>query len=233
VSSSLAVAVALVACACGHEPEQRHGPSSADLSPSLYHKIVLDAGASLNPEGQLTVLGIRGRSRDGTLHEIAAEPVYDDTFVLLPADGSAIELDGTTHPWQAMHEDATDADLDEVPDVGLLRPGEYKAAVRASSKDIAGQLTYHVRTLEDSGMVPGWRDTDHDGVWSQRERLASEERGDTLTAILFHSGGDGAPAAIGCQVMAAEDHARLIAQLDGADSFNYVLVDAIAVRSAL
>ena len=76
------------------------------------------------------------------------------------------------------------------------------------------------------GKLPGWRDTDHDGVLTAAERAASERRTDGLTDVLFHQGEGGAPAAVGCQVLPASSIGAFTKAVGGARArFRYVLVD--------
>lgn len=217
----LAVALALAGCAAGGDDPvtASAGGGKADGTGRTfddYAAIVEASGATVNPGGQTTVVGLRGAS-------IAAH-VFDDTFAILTPDHRVLELAGSTHPWESSSTQSPDVDGDGVGDVGTLRPGEYRVVPRSSAQNILGIATYHV-TMAGSDRVPGWRDTDHDGVISDAEREASEARGDTLGAILFHAEGPGGPSAIGCQVFSPDTQKQLVARI-GAHTFDYVLVDA-------
>jgi len=200
--------------------------------------LIRAVGGEVNPGGRVSVLGLRGRSLDGSWHDTYAVPDHDDTFLVLRPDGSLVEVAGSTHPFVSVSSAATDADGDGTGDVGMIRPvrgslahdpaapGHYVAVARPPARNIADRPTYAIRTADDRGGLPGWRDTDHDGLYSDEERAASETRGDRLTAVLFHQSGPGAPAAIGCQVFPAEGMARLVEAVGGADAiFDYILMD--------
>jgi hypothetical protein len=180
-----------------------------------------------------TVLGLRGMSLAGELHDTQASETFDDTLVVLTPDHRAIELAGSTHPWRKGSSSVPDANGDGAGDVGMLRPGVYSIVPRDASQDILRQATFHVRTLAGNGYVPAWRDTDHDGVVSAAERATSESRGDLMSAVLFHVEAEGAPAAVGCQVQSPESHKRFVTLLGGRVAFQYVLVDAHDVADEL
>jgi hypothetical protein len=231
VAMTLALAGAITGCAV----DDLEAPGSADpggggkadgsmpaRSYEVYAAIVESTGATLGTRP--VVLGLRGLSLDGALHDTSAGPRYDDTLVVLRA-GQVTELNVSTHPWLMASNHVPDVNRDGAGDVGLVRPGRYSVVARPSSRDIVGQPTFHV-TVAGADAIPAWRDTDHDGVISDLERTASESRGDLMTAILFHVGGDAAPAAVGCQVQAADSHRRFVAALGGRVAFDYVLVDA-------
>lgn len=171
------------------------------------------------------VIGVRGRDLAGNMHDTRVRREYDDTLVVLTADRRIVKLAASTHPWETEGgADVPDVDRDGRPDVGMIRPGQYVAVRRDASRDIAGARTYQVTVPSGSDRLPGWRNTDHDDAYSPDERSASEARGDTLTAVLFHQGGDGAPKAVGCQVLDASGIRRLTAEAGA--RFDYLLVDA-------
>ncbi len=216
-----------------------------------YAAIVRANGGEVNPGGRPTVLGIRGMNTDGEQHPTTfrgGRGGYNDTFVVLTADGHVHELRGATHPGQSRSSAAPDVDgsaqragIDRETlrndaqarnrhgDVGMIRPGNYEVVPNGPH---AGADSFHVRTSEGSGRIPGWRDTNHSGTLSDAERAASEQRGDNLTEILFHQGGSG-PVSIGCQTMPPEEHRRFTQLVGGRRaSFNYTLVDANDANAA-
>lgn len=219
---------------CGGEADAPMSASDALREPSArvervdheaYASIVRARGGAVNPQGRVTVLGIRGLDVSGRIHDARVVREYDDTLVVLRPDGTAFKLAVSTHPWETRAAGVPDVDGDRTPDVGMIRPGEYAVARREASRNILGKPTFAIGT-QASDRVPGWRDTNHDGVYDERERAQSESRGDTLTGVLFHQGGAGAPAAVGCQVL-ADAEMRAFAELTaGSPRFNYVLVDA-------
>jgi hypothetical protein len=191
--------------------------------------IVLAAGATPNPNGLVTVLGVRGRSLDGTLHDASARQVYDDTFIVLRPNGVAFVLAGSTHPFQSAGVPGVpDVNGDGVPDVGRIRPGQYVAVGRGKDRLVGGLPAYDVVTFAArDGRLPGVRDTNHDGAWDAAEDAASGARSDGLTGVLFHHGDRGAPAVVGCQVLSAGDMATIVKAVGGPTArFHYVLVDA-------
>jgi hypothetical protein len=174
--------------------------------------------------GRPLAIGIRGRDLTGKVHAAHVARVLDDTLAVLTPDQRVIELAVSTHPWETESTAVPDVDGDGHPDVGMIRPGTYQAVRRDASRNIAGQPTFHVVTRANDDRIPGWRNTDHDDAYSTEERTSSESRGDTLTAVLFHQIGDGAPAAVGCQVL-DRDGIRSLSAVGGA-GFDYLLVDA-------
>lgn len=170
------------------------------------------------------VIGVRGRNVRGEPHDVKIAPAYDDTLVVLTPDRRALVLPASTHPWERAGPGVPDVDGDGVPDVGMIRPGKYVAVRRDPRRDIAGAPTFHVLTVNGRGKLPGFRNTDQDDTFSAAERRRSEARGDTLTAVLFHRIGPGAPGAVGCQVLDAEGMHRLASAVG--ERFDYLLVDA-------
>jgi hypothetical protein len=189
-----------------------------------YAQIVRENGGTVNPKGRATVLGLRGMSRDGERHDTGSTRRYDDTFVVLTLDGRVRELRGATHPGQRTSTMSPDASGDGRADVGMIRPGNYEVVPNGAH---GGNACFHVRTQGGSGRLPGWRDTNQDGVFSDDERLASEQRGDVLTGVLFHPGGETAPKSIGCQTMPPTEYQRFVDMIGGPTAaFSYTLVDA-------
>lgn len=189
-----------------------------------YARIVRENGGEVCPDGRPTVLGIRGLSRDGEVHDTGSTRRYDDTFVVLTADGRVQELRGATHPGQRSSTQSPDVTGDGQGDVGMIRPGTFDVVPNGQH---GGNASYHVRTTGGSGRLSGWRDTNQDGRFSDTERAASERRGDTLTGVLFHQGGDNAPRSIGCQTLSPADYDRFVETLGGPRTrFSYTLVDA-------
>jgi len=182
---------------------------------AMYASMVERAGGQVCPNGQPTVLGLR----QGTGTSARA---YDDAFVVLTPDGRVQRFGGATHPGQNSSTASPDVTGDGRGDVGMIRPGNYQVVPNGPH---AGAASFHVRTLGGSGNVPGWRDTNHDGRFSESEQAGSESRRDTLSGVLFHQGGSNAPSSIGCQTMSPAEYQRFLNAVGGSRaSFTYTLV---------
>ena len=224
-----ATAIALGACAVEDGSPTGQGEDALTaLGPEAYRAYAaLAIEGGLTPvAGTITVLGLRGLAVDGANHATAFGHAFDDTIVVFRADGaSVLRFAASTHPFE-LHGVAgvPDVNGDHVADVGMIRPGVYDVAGR--DRLIAGVASYAV-TQGGSGRLPGWRDVDHDGILTDAERSAAEQRHDGLTDILFHQGdGPAAPAAVGCQVLPGDAIRSFISAVGGAKAkFRYVLVD--------
>jgi peptidoglycan hydrolase-like protein with peptidoglycan-binding domain len=196
-----------------------------------YANIVRANGGEVNPNGQPTVLGIRGMSRDGQVHDTGSTRRYDDTMVVLTPDGRVREFAGATHPGQNSSSSSPDVAgrnggrRDGAGDVGMINTGNYQVVPNGVRN---GAASYHVRDESGrSGRLDGVRDTNHDGQFSTEERNRSAQRGDQLTAVLFHPGGSTRPSSIGCQTLSPSDYREFVDAIGGGRaSFNYSLVDA-------
>ncbi len=231
-----ALLLSLLLAACASQTADGVGEPSADSElgntpagdPAKYPgylRIVREAGGDVTT-GHVVVLGLRGRSMDGTLHDTHTGKVYDDTFVIL-RNGTALELQGSTHPWFTHSVSSPDVDGDHLPDVAMIRPGRYHAAPRPASSNIGGLPSFHVVTVAGNGSLPTWRDTKHDGSYDAAERAASEKRHDLASSILVHLGGLPDVPAIGCQVLPHDElQTVLSAVASQKNGFDYVLVDA-------
>lgn len=217
------VAVACAAPATGDDGVADDHAALGSDAYRVYAELAAEAGAAPSP-GAVTVLGLRGLSLDGTVHATKFAHAFDDTLVVLRADGSVARFAASTHPFELQGVPGVpDVDGDGVPDVGIIRPGVYDATGRDAT--IAGAASFVV-TQRGRGRLPGWRDVDHDGVISDAERAASERRNDGLTDVLFHRGEGGAPPAVGCQVLPSSAIHTFTAAVGGARArFRYVLVD--------
>jgi hypothetical protein len=189
-----------------------------------YATLAAASGAAPAP-GTVTVLGLRGLSVDGAKHGTSFERSFDDTLIVLGADGvTALRFAASTHPFERKGVPGVpDVNGDRVADVGMIRPGVYDVAGR--DRLIAGAASFVV-TQGGAGKLPGWRDVDHDGLLTDDERAASERRNDGLTDVLFHQGEGAAPPAVGCQVLPASAIRAFTTAVGGGHArFRYVLVD--------
>lgn len=181
----------------------------------MYASMVTRAGGQVCPNGQPTVLGLRQGVGGATRR-------YEDTFVVLTPDGHVHRFNGATHPGQSRSTMSPDQNGDGVGDVGMIRPGNYQVVPNGPH---AGAASFHVRTLGGSGNLPGWRDTNHDGQYSEAERTASQNQRSTLSGVLFHQGNGSSPSSIGCQTLSPSEYRRFLDAVGGARaSFTYTLV---------
>ena len=232
------LALALLVPACAADSAREEGGdvgggegAVSETDYAAWAPLVTASGAQLHPSGLVTVLGVRGRGLEGERHDATSKQVYDDTFVILKPDHTALILAGSTHPFQTSGVPGVpDVDGDGAMDVGRIRTGQYLAVGRGNTRLVGGLAAYDVVTFSGrDGRLPGVRDTNHDGVFDAEESERSLSRSDGLTAVLFHHGDRGAPAVVGCQVLSAPAMKTLIRAVGGAGvKFHYVLVDAPA-----
>lgn len=172
-----------------------------------HYKQMLEArGFTLDPTNP-TVVGLRGLDTKGDAHDTTSAAKYDDTIVVLTKDAKGhphvSTFPGSTHPGQStsatMGSDGVpDVNGDRQADVGMINAGEYKVV---PTKDHAGNKAWAIQTVDGSGRLPGVRDTNHDGVYSEAERQASQSRApaaDALTGVMIHQGGPSNPWSTGC-----------------------------------
>jgi hypothetical protein len=196
-------------------------PPSEREKYEFYASIIRRHGGQVNPNGVPTVLGMRAVAPGAG---VSSNNRFDDTFVVLLPSGRVHEFRGATHPAQYASSISPDVNRDGRGDVGMIRPGNYMAVPNGNFK---GRPSFHIKTMEGSGRLPGWRDTNQDGVYSPEELRASEARGDGLTEVLFHRGNELSATSIGCQTLSSADYDRFVSVLGGANaSFSYTLVDA-------
>jgi len=184
--------------------------------------------------GKTTVIGKRRGS-------LARSMTYEDTLVVFRADGTIVRFAATTKPAQMPNPSSStvpDVDKDGRKDLGIVRPGVYRAV-----GDVTFGLPGHERTAfkivteEGEGGLPAWRDLSGDGVFSSSERTTSEERGYTISGIYIHYGfdpagttvGDGTyvgPWSVGCQNVLYDELDAFVEAVGGAKAtFRYAIVD--------
>ena len=127
-----------------------------------YERMLTSRGFTLHPS-EPTVLALRGMNPDGASHDTTSASRYDDTMVVLQRDAQGqpqvTTLAGSTHPGQATagiggSVGVPDVDGNGAADVGMLNAGEYLLVRRT---DHNGAAAWDVRTLANSGAVPGAR----------------------------------------------------------------------------
>lgn len=192
-------------------PPAAPSPDEADWQ--RYAAMVRAAGGLVNPGGRPTVLGLRTQTDRST--------AFRDQLVVLTADHRVRVFNGSTVPSMRNSSDAPDINRDGIYDVGVIKPGNYQVGPH---REFMGGPSF---SLNGAGPVPGWRDTDGDGLYSVEEKRASEARGDTLSGVLFHRGMPDRPVSVGCVTMAPDVFDQFFAAVGGRDArFNFTLVDA-------
>jgi hypothetical protein len=168
-----------------------------------YQKMLEARGYTVDPKTP-TVVALRGVNSTGGKQVTTAVSAYDDTIVVLNKDAKGkpvvTELAGTTHPGQSTAAvggtvGVPDVNGDGKADVGMMEPGEYRLVPHG---DHAGAKAWDVRTVDGSGQIPGVRDTNQDGKYTEAEREASQSRKDVLTGVMIHQGGKTEPWSAGC-----------------------------------
>ena len=231
----LVAALFALTTGCAAAPSESTDGESADLTATTpdpafakWAQVAALAGATVNRNREATVIGVRGASLDGTTHATRARHAFDDYVVVLKPDHSIVKIPMSTHPFETGGvAGVPDVDGDGVEDVGMIHPGLYRAVGRGNTRLVGGHNAFDVSTAAGSGRLPGTRDTNHDGVFSDAEAAASDDRGDKVTSVLFHHANGGAPPAVGCQVFEEAGIVALIAAVGGSKaSFDYALVGA-------
>jgi peptidoglycan hydrolase-like protein with peptidoglycan-binding domain len=190
------------------------GASQAEKFEHYRSIVMANGGQDPRTSDKPVVLGVRGIDRNGNQHETRNRAAYDDSFVVLNRNGTVTELRGNTHAGQVTSS--------LVNHVGMIRSGNFNVVpngVRAGKDQ--GLPSFHVRTQSGSGNIPGIRDRNADGQFSDRE-IGNR---DSMTEILFHPGGTTSPHSIGCQTLPPEEYRRFLRAI-GSQGFNYTLVDA-------
>lgn len=123
-------------------------------------------------------------------------PKYDDKFVLLTNEDLPVIFSGATHAYQLNSTESQDLNHDGVGDVACICPGSYILTDALS----APYPIFILTTPDGNGNVPAWRDTNHDGKFSDSELAVKT----TANAVLFHTGWDAPPdsahrSSIACQ----------------------------------
>jgi hypothetical protein len=203
-------------------------PKNASMKEKFDHyaAIVRANGGKVNPNGQATVLGVRGMDSSGNVHATSLKGkgmLYDDMIVVLKPNGTVLEIPANTHGNQSYQRRAPDANGDGKGDLGMIRPGNYSVVPNGQ---YLGNASFHVRTTEGSGRLPGYRDTNQDGTFSEAEKANAERKGYVSTEILFHRGGDNHNWSMGCQTLNGPQYDQFLKAVGGKGAaFNYSLVD--------
>lgn len=181
----------------------RLAPASAsEAEPFEHYRGILESrGYALDPP---TVLAIRGMSSDGTVHMTSSTRSYDDTIVVLTRDANGEAhvrvFAGATHPGQSTADiggkvGVPDGNDDGNAAVGMIKSGEYQLEPRGNHN---GAWAWNVRTTGGSGDLPGWRDTDQEGLYEPPEHSTSDAEGHTLDGVMIHQGAGDRPQSAGC-----------------------------------
>jgi hypothetical protein len=187
------------------------------------------------PEGRNYLIGLRALALDAVFtHILASAPVYDDTFVWLDLDGSVRRFAGATHSYQAPSEHVR---ADEArTELATIRPGRYRVN---KTYDFRDHPALEVFNLDGSNFIPAWLDrerrTGEQTISELPTRISQlNPHGSYTRGIMFHPGfdtthGTGAFSSFGCQTAPLAEIQRLAA----AETFDYVLLDAVEVLRRL
>jgi peptidoglycan hydrolase-like protein with peptidoglycan-binding domain len=189
------------------------GASQAEKFAHYRNIVMQNGGEDPLTSNKPVVLGVRGIDKSGNTHASTSARAYDDTFVVLNKNGSVTELRGSTHAGQKTSS--------LVSAVGMIRSGNFDVVPNGVRSKDNGMASWHVRTKDGSGNIPGTRDTNGDGRFSDAE-IAKRS---TMTEILFHPGNVDSPQSIGCQTLPPDEYRRFLAAVGG-NGFSYSLVDA-------
>ncbi len=190
-------------------------------------------GVVIEP-GETTVIGKRRGS-------LARSTKYEDTLVVFRANGTIVRFVGTTKPAQMPNASSSvvpDVDKDGRKDLGIVRPGVYRA-VGDTTFGLPGheRTAFKIVTEEGQAGLPAWRDLTGDGVFSPSERTLSEQRSYTISGIYIHYGFDPSgttlgngkyvgPWSVGCQNILYDELDTFVEAVGGAKaSFRYAIVD--------
>jgi hypothetical protein len=166
---------------------------------------------------------------------------YEDTLVVFTADGTIVRFLGTTKPAQMPSPGSAvvpDVDDDGRKDLGIVRPGVYRAH-GSTTYGLAGyeRAAFKITTEDDEGGLPAWRDLTGDGVYSASEKMLSEQRKYLISGIYIHYGFAPAgttlgadtyvgPWSVGCQNVLYKELDSFVQAVGGADAtFRYAIVD--------
>jgi hypothetical protein len=188
------------------------GASQAEKFAHYRNIVMQNGGEDPLTSNKPVVLGVRGIDKSGRTHESTSARAFDDTFVVLNKNGSVTELRGSTHAGQKTSS--------LVSAVGMIRTGNFDVVPNGVRAKDNGMASWHVRTKDGSGNIPGARDTNGDGRFSDAEIA----RRSTMTEILFHPGTADSPQSIGCQTLPPDEYRRFLAAVGG-NGFSYSLVD--------
>jgi len=189
-------------------------------------------GVVIEP-GKVTVVAKR-RGAD------ALSTTYDDTLVVFRSDGTIARFAGTTKPAQMPVPGSSivpDVDGDGRKDLGIVRPGVYRAH-GGTSYGVPGyeRSAFKVTTETDDPDLPAWRDLTGDGVYSASEKMLAEQRSYTIDGIYIHYGFAPAgttlgadtyigPWSVGCQNVQYKELDDFVQAVGGADAtFRYAIV---------
>lgn len=175
--------------------------ASTDAKFDEYAAMVRAAGGKIEP-GKPTILALRGvNAHTGQIHGTTSSKQLDDTIVVLEQDRDGTkhvrQWAGSTHPGQTSvnRGDVPDVDGDGRRDVGILVEGNY--AGRKHDKLHHGKVAIRITMPNGRTAVPGVRDPDHNGVYTNGNY--AHGRRSNMDGILIHgSTGRGKVSSLGC-----------------------------------
>lgn len=178
-----------------------------------YRGLIEQSGGRFDPAGK-NVVSVRTPTNTRAEGGLGR---YDDVTAVLSlgpnGEKRVREFRSNTEP-SARYEGRMGQDVDGNGslDQGRLRAGHYTY----DATTFRGGAAFAMRG--DSTVD---RDTNHDGVFGN-DGGASSRGG---ASMLWHVGGSGMTGSAGCQTMPPDEYRRFLAELGGARSFGYTLVD--------
>lgn len=178
-----------------------------------YRGLIEQSGGRFDPTGK-NVVSVRTPTNTRAEGGLGR---YDDVTAVLSlgpnGEKRVREFRSNTEP-SARYEGRMGQDVDGNGslDQGRLRAGHYTY----DATTFRGGAAFAMR-----GDATVDRDTNHDGVFGN-DGGASSGGG---ASMLWHVGGSGMTGSAGCQTMPPDEYRRFLAELGGARSFGYTLVD--------
>lgn len=185
-------------------------------------------------DGRQTLIGLRNVALDAAFtHPLANGPVYDDTFVWLDVDGNVRRFAGATHSYQVQSEPMR---ADDRTELATIRPGRYRVR---KTHDFQGHPALEVFNLDGTNLIPAWLDHGRRLLTQTVSELPTRisqlnPQGAYTRGIMFHPGfdtshGQGPFSSLGSQTAPLAE----IERLSAAETFDYVLLDAVDVLQRL
>jgi hypothetical protein len=185
-------------------------------------------------DGRHSLIGLRAIALDAEFtHPLANGPDYDDTFVWLDVDGSVRRFVGATHSYKVQSEPMR---ADDRTELATIRPGRYHVS---KTHDFQGHPALEVFNLDGTNLIPAWLDHGRRLLTQTVSELPTRisqlnPHGAYTRGIMFHPGFDtmhsqGPFSSLGSQTAPLVE----IERLSAAETFDYVLLDAVELLQRL